>query len=265
MKIKFISIFLLVILFLQIASATETKVTIKTLAYGEVQLTAYKDSSKEVLYHVIKKADKYGDLEVNFDVPNDYYKLLIYVRKNNKFIDEKGYLKNNLEAGKNLYVQILPPGVNPLQNPNKVENKTKKNQTIEKINIPQNNQTNIPEKSSIKSNEKNNKNNFLGLELMQLIYIIIAIILLVTAGFSIYKLKKKKRKEIKIVKLSEKKKQEKENEEDEIKEIEEQIKELQDKVKEIKEKRGKSKKEKEIEKAKKRLLEDEKRLLELRK
>ena len=83
---KFLVIVFLCIFVLQVVSAIDTEIKIKTLPYHEVQVVAIDPSSSSFLIYerYIGYSDRYGDLLFNFSFTQPKFNLRIFLKKDNE-------------------------------------------------------------------------------------------------------------------------------------------------------------------------------------
>jgi hypothetical protein len=275
MRGKLIFSFVFLLFLLQGAFAITTEITMKSLANADIKIIILQEGEQPGLIERIDvKTDKYGDAIISFSTDEATYRLATSI-----YIEERLILEGDTMAGlipgEKVYVEILPEGFLPLQNPAKINNAV--NET-EEVN---NNATGSITGDAInnESSEENSTGNAAlkitlpaRIELNRwAILVVICLIFGVAGVFGLKRKKKgpfKKKPEIKIVKLSEKKeraeKEEKEHKANRIEEAEKKLEALQKEIKELREEKEKSPKQIEMDKIKQRMIEDEKKLIKLR-
>lgn len=250
-------VIVLACLFIPMISAIDTAITIKTIPYHEVQITAFNPSTSsfESWGSLKNYSDQYGDASFTFSSDKYNFNLIVFIKKDNEKVMAPKKFLDNFEAGEPIYLEVAPSGFEFIETPNQVEeeielieNETIQNETIE---------DSEPVTSFAIFGEG-------GLFSINTFYVVTGIILILgIAGFFLFKKMKKgikTPKEIKIKKLSELNQEKKEDIRDNraiIEDAERKIREAQEEIRKIKN-------EDKIKEAKKKLIEDQKELMRLR-
>lgn len=271
-------IFCLVTFFLlmQITSAVDTEIKVKTLPNHEVQLTTSKANivSFSVIENFKKNSDEYGDVMFMSSSDEQTFNIIIYLKKNNEKITVNNFtnpyiLLDNV-AGTPVYLELAPAWFVFIKTPvNKTNvSEESENATIENITSDENEsevfieteeeieqETEVQLAGSVIFGDK-------GFFSKKTIYYVIGIIVLLIGFMAVKTMRKKLTgpKEIKIKKLSEvmEEKKKKFNTDKEI------IENAEKKIKDAQEDIRKIKNQDKIEQAKKKIIEDEKELMKLR-
>lgn len=273
MGIKKGMITLILIFFLmQFVFASTTEITVKSLANSDIQIVTLQEGSQPSLIKRLDvTTDKYGDAIVFFSTDEPTYRLAASVYIDGRLIME-GVAMPGLIPGEKVYLELIPEGFIPLQNPEKIN--------IEENNINSTSELNATENLTGETitEDENDEPRFSGTtglsifnseNYSKIIYGIIGGLIIGFVLFMVLQKKEPKPKEIQVTKLSDLKKaqaEEKEGYSTKIEEAEKKIKEAQEEIEKLKkEKEGlKSNRQKEIEEAKREVIKAEKRLMELR-
>ena len=265
-----ITFFLLV----QIVSAVDTEIKVKTLPDHEVQCTIlYSSSSSSVLESFKNNSDEYGDISFVYSSDKSKFGLILFVKKDGGKIISRKYLENFI-VGTPVYRELAPPGFEFIATPDEInETLNATNQTIENITTDEN-----ESEIFIEETEEETEVQLAGSAIVgdkgfltkKTIYYTIGIIVLLI-GFLVIKTVRKKLsvpKEIKTKKLSDVIKEKKEkletNEENKPATNEEIIADAEEKIKQAQEDIRKIRNEDKIKQAKKKIEEDEEELIRLR-
>ena len=257
--VKKIIFSLLVLIFLvQVISAIDTEITIKTLPDHDVNINFLNPSPGEgninfESFH--ENSGESGNISFVFSSNEVKFDITAFVMKSTEKIVYKRFDDNT--AGESLYLTLFPEGSEIIRNFEAVTNQTlEENSTINETLEENETETEIEITGSAIFGEE-------GIFSKKATYYVIgAIILLGIGAFVFFKLKEKQKtpKEVKIKKLSELQTEKKEklgNKEEIIEDAEKKIKEAQEDIRKIKN-------EDKIKEAKKKLIEDEKQLMRLR-
>lgn len=253
---------LLVLIFLvQLISAIDTEITIKTLPNHNVNINFLNPSPDDGVIsfdNFNENSGESGNLSFVFSSNEPKFDITVFVMKSTEKIVYERF--DNNTAGESLYLILFSQGSEIIKNFEAVTNQTlEENSTINETN-----ETEVVNESE--DGAKITGSAFFGEEGLfsnkTTYYVIGAIILLGIGVFVFFKLKKKQKipKEIKVKKLSELQTEKKEKLQDN-KEI---IEDAEKKIKEAQEDIRKIKNEDKIKEAKKKLIEDEKDLIRLR-
>lgn len=268
---KFLMILILSILILQVVSAIDTEIKIKTPSFTEVHLTIL-DSSTTTFNalsgpHKIT-SDYYGDMIFTYSGDESVFNLMVILKKGGERIYSEKF-ENNYKAGKSIYLEIIPEGYELIETPGALNttNVTLTNETL--INSTEElNETNTTiERESINNSVISGFSIFSGkgfFSLKTFSYIIGFILLLALAFFTFRFMKTRKTPRIKITKLSEMKASQSENK-DSSKEsnINKIIQEAEEKIKIAQEEISGLKKQQRIKELKERMLKDKEALEDL--
>jgi len=279
-------IFLTLIIFflaLQIVSATDTIINVKTIPYHTVQLTTFDPSS--ISFITFERfegiSDKYGDISFTFSSNEVSFKAIAFIKKYGEKVADKKF-SQAFPTGQDTYLEIIPAGYTKVETPIINESANSQKTPIEFVENTTETTSNETIEETIIEEEpveetKITKTGFvlLGeggiLSIKKIAYLSIIIFLLLTMSFfGVRKLKKisenKAPKEIVIKKLSEVEKEKDEEKaktnQERLEEAERKIIEAQEEIKRIKS-QSNAKAEK-IKKAKEKLIEDQKELMRLR-
>jgi len=285
MKKIFLSL-MVFFLVLQIVSATDTNIIVKTIPYHTVQLTTFDPSSTSFLAFERFEgiSDKYGDISFTSSSDENSFNIIAFIKKYGEKVATKKFSKS-FQAGEEVYLEIIPTGYELIPTP--------ANETISETNISKNETGTTPQEApSIENKNKTTEETIIEEKSIETIgktktgfvslgekgilspkiitYIIVTFLILAISLFGIIQIKKisidKTPKEIVVKKLSEIEK-EKNNEkpktsQERLEEAEKKIQEAQEEIKRIK--NQSNMKEERIKKAKEKLIEDQKELMRLR-
>jgi hypothetical protein len=282
------SVFAVLIFVLMISGvfAINTDIYVKTVSNHDVQISVYDTdaSSFSMAESFIRKSDIYGDVKVTFSNPTgiDNFGVIVFVKRYGKTILNEKF--EEYAVGDDVYVEVLPPGVEPLKTPGLVELNESNESVIsnessddiilnESMNVTSENETESNIKPTVITLDLTGWAVFGSTILSNSIYYIIGgvVVFLIIVFFLIKKKKKKKvridkegsiiNKEIRVRKLSDViKEREEENSKvksDALMEAERKLKEAQSEVLRLKS-------DDQIREAERKLREDEETLRRLR-
>ncbi len=249
---------LLVLVFLvQVISAIDTEITVKTLPDHEVQVAVSNPDSSafELFERFIGTSDEYGDVSFIFSSEEPNFNLILFIKKNNRTVISKKY-SDNFIAGELIYIELAPSNFEFIKAPGNESSENLENQTTNETLEENETETRAKITGSAIFGEEgvfSNKTTY---------YISGAIILFVVGAFVFFKSKKKLKipNEIKVKKLSELQDEKKEKFQDKeqiIEDAERKIKEAQEDIRKIRN-------EDKIKEARNKLAEDERELTRLR-
>lgn len=243
--VKKIFIGLMVFLFaLQLACATITEITVKTLPYHEVQLTpcAHASPSFTALGSFREKSDQYGDVVYSFDTGQQLFDLIVYVKDEYGETVIKDKLSEGFIVGEPLYLEFTVGNFKLLETPGAVvqeENETEV--VLNETEFEGNNTEVIDETEDVEEDSKNEKvegESFItgfvtqveNIFTNKIVYYSLGMLVLI-GGLVLLVLKRKSGpKEIKIRKLSEmqsSKEQRLEQAREKLKQAQREIRELE--------------------------------------
>ena len=111
---KLILVFVLTFFFLNIISATNTEIKIKTLPNHEVKLTTSKANTVDfqVIESFKETSDEYGHITFLTNCDDSEFNLVIFLKKDNQKITAKNFTNplrlNNQVTGKPIYIEMAP-------------------------------------------------------------------------------------------------------------------------------------------------------------
>ena len=277
--------FSLVVFFLliQLISATDTPIKIKTMPFHEVQLTIFDPevtSSLSIFERFIGFSDMYGDAVFLFSSDEPSFGAAVFIKKDNVKIISKEF-SGPYTSGEPLYLELAPSNFELIETPtdktiNQSENQTLVNETAINTNNSINNSINnsaeiVALENTSVAGEGNNQ-TIIGLAISgsegifspPKVYFLMGIAGIIILYFLInfFKIRGlKEPKEIKVTRLSELQERRKYNSQktdrERIEEAEKKIIDAQEEIKMIKHAER-------INDVKKRLIHDEKELIRLR-
>lgn len=146
--------------------AESTEIKVKTVPYYEVQVTAFEADSEafETLERFKGEADKYGEITFDFDSEEDFFRLITFIKWNGETVlSEK--LEDEFEAGEPVYLEMLPPGFEPVEKP---APKNETNQTVtEEIAVEENLAEEVLEENSESTTENAENAEITGLSVAE--------------------------------------------------------------------------------------------------
>lgn len=248
-----ISLFVLSLFLIPLISAIDTKITIKTVPYAEVQITAYNPTTVDFQSYGIKKtaSNRYGDAKLTLSLDKPEFGLIVFIKKDGEKLMDGKKFSEGFTAGEEIYLEVAPEGFEFIPTP-----EPEKTETPQETQNQTNNETQeiIPtEQEEIKQDKQLTGFSISSLKqnLSSYTYYIIGGVLLIILLVVLIKNKDKFKK-------SPKEPKEKSNEET-IKDAEEKIRQAQEEIRRLRDN-----KQDKIAQAKKKLLEDEKELMRLR-
>ena len=273
---KLIFVLVTFLFLMQIVSAVDTEIKVKTLPNHEVQLTILESSASSLALESFKNnSDEYGDVSFIYSSDKSKFGLILFIKKDGTKIISKKYLESFV-VGTPVYLELAPAWFEfietPTANVSEFDNQTIENSTVE----GNESEVLIESESQEVSEEAGSQitgapifgdNGFLTKKTISYTVGIIALLI----GFFVIKTMRKKLKvpkEVKVKKLNKAIKQKKEkpktNEEKRFNTNEEIIIDAEEKIKEAQEDIRKIKNEDKIKEAKKKIIEDQERLIRLR-
>ena len=257
-----IAIFLLI----QVVSAYQTQIQIKTIPDREVQVIASKPSSSsfEAIGNPMKGiSDQYGDVTIIFDSDAAVFNLIVNVKKNGEKVMPPRKFEDGFSAGDKIYLEVVPEGFEIIETP--VNETIEENQTVVE---------NVTGNLAIEETDSNNTSKgvtgsviftadgSLSPWLKYTLYILGILIILLTIAFVVLRILKNRRepKEIRVRKLSEINNERQERIDDNkavIEDAERKIREAQEELRALKNQDR-------IKDVKRKIEEDERELLRLR-
>jgi hypothetical protein len=275
---------ILIVIGLQMLSAIDTEIKIKTVPKYEVQVSVmdYSGVGSQVLKAFKGNADKYGDISFVFSSTKPQFGLIIYIKLDGETVAQKKEL--DYMAGEPIYIELAPKWFDFIETPT---NNSEENTTIVASNESSVNNTVLAKVNDTETTHTGftifGGNGLISNKVIYY-YIIIGVLLLVTgllSGKVIRKKiknkkefggKEKKQSEIVVKKLSEmqkdkenkeeKKEQTKKSDAERLMEAEKKIVEAQEEIKKIKE--SDKMKQERIKEAKNKLIKDQEELMKLR-
>ena len=269
--------FSLVVFFLlmQVVSATDTPIKIKTMPFHEVQLTIFDPevtSSLSIFERFIGFSDMYGDAVFLFSSDEPSFGAAVFIKKDNLKIISKEF-SGPYTSGEPLYLELAPSNFELIETPtdktvNQSENQTLVNETA----INTNNSAEIVTLENTSVAGESNNQTMIGLAISgsegifspPKVYFFMGIAGIIILYFLInfFKIRGlKEPKEIKVTRLSELQERRKydsqKTDRERIEEAEKKIIDAQEEIKMIKHAER-------INDVKKRLIHDEKELIRLR-
>ena len=269
--------FSLVVFFLlmQVVSATDTPIKIKTMPFHEVQLTIFDPeviSSLSIFERFIGFSDMYGDAVFLFSSDESSFGAAVFIKKDNVKIISKEF-SGPYTSGEPLYLELAPSNFELIETPtdktvNQSENQTLVNETA----INTNNSAEIVTLENTNVAGESNNLTMIGLAISgsegifspPKVYFLMGIAGIIILYFLInfFKIRRlKEPKEIKVTRLSELQERRKydsqKTDRERIEEAEKKIIEAQEEIKMIKHAER-------INDVKKRIIHDEKELIRLR-
>lgn len=271
---------IVIVLLLQVISAIDTEIKIKTIQNHEVQVTILKSAEDSFVLHSFKNnSDEYGDISFIYSSDVSKFGLIVFIKKDgNKVISRK--FTENYNIGEPIYIKLAPDWFEFIETPNKTIEVNETNETLEEL--EENETLEILNASATNGDliEEKQDSKLFGytifeggkFSLKKGVYYGFGIIILLIGFMALLIIRTKLKasgKEIRIKKLSElnaERQEQIKNDEGRIQEAEQKIKEAQEEIKKIKESResAKIKNKEKIEQVKKKLIEDEKELIKLR-
>ena len=272
--------FSLVVFFLlmQVVSATDTPIKIKTMPFHEVQLTIFDPevtSSLSIFERFIGFSDMYGDAVFLFSSDESSFGAAVFIKKDNVKIISKEF-SGPYTSGEPLYLELAPSNFELIETPtdktvNQSENQTLVNETAINTNNTNNSAEIVAIENTSIAGESNNQ-TMIGLAISgsegifspPKVYFLMGIAGIIILYFLINFFKTrglKEHKEIKVTRLSELQERRKydsqKTDRERIEEAEKKIIEAQEEIKMIKHAER-------VNDVKKRLIHDEKELIRLR-
>ncbi len=255
------------ILILNLASALDTEIKLKTPEFTEVNLAVTSPSSIDV-YNIYKKtSDAYGDVTFTYSGDELAFDLNVLLKKGGQIIYEEKF-DGDYKAGKSIYLEVIPEGYELLETPSLIpgmtNNSTNLNATqeVEESNESESNETQVPlvKDENIAPSEKPGVSGLFTSEggifsSKTIIYIIGLILVMGILFFTTRLASMKKPSTIKVTKLSEMRPSNEDNEagisstiksaEDNIRQAQEELNSLKkgQKLKELKERIAKDQEE----------------------
>jgi len=244
------------IVFLQVVSAIDTNVQIKTVPYMNVNVLVV-SSTFDVYERFNADADKYGDMSFVFSSDKTRFGLIIFVKDESDTLD-KGRTKElrNQIAGMDIYIEVVPEGFKIIETPKEEGNIS--NVSLENLTESSENISSNDTNALVTITEKSDEKSFLsGLTIFGenskskeiIFYSAGGVLLALIIFFITRKFRKRGKRGIKIKKLSELREEQKEDTpgnyygilEETQKKLEETQRELsriknKDKIKEVEEK-----------------------------
>ena len=274
---KLIFVLVTFLFLMQIISAVDTEIKVKTLPNHEVQIVVLESESitSPVLGRFKNNSDEYGDVSFTYFSSTNFNSIMIFIKKDNEKIISKKFTENYV-LGTPVYFELAPAWFEfietPTANVSEFDNQTIENSTVE----GNESEVLIESESQEVSEEAGSQitgapifgdNGFLTKKTISYTVGIIALLI----GFFVIKTMRKKLKvpkEVKVKKLNkainQKKEKPKTNEEKRFNTNEEIIIDAEEKIKEAQEDIRKIKNEDKIKEAKKKIIEDQERLIRLR-
>ena len=260
---KLVLVLAVCFLLLQVVSATETEIKVKTLPFHEVQVAImdFSGGGSSTLYRFINNSNEYGDINFTYSSNELDFHLIVFIKKNNERVIHKQF-KEIYIAGDPIYIELAPAGFEFIETPvpvNETLNATIDNSTIES------NETET--EIIVDANVTENKFAIAGFVVFgeegllskKVIYYFFGIIVfLIIVFFALKVLKKKLRNSKNSGDKGDVGVGKGRSKEETIEDAERKIKEAREEIEEIKN-------ENKIRDAKKKIIEDEKELIRLRK
>jgi len=185
--VKKLILYLVMLFFLiQIVSAIETEIKIKTMPNHEVQLTTSKanTASFSVIESFKNDSDEYGDVTFTSSTNEPKFNIIVFIKKDNvKIMGPEKFLDNPI--GEPLYFEIAPDWFELIETPVN-ETNVSENLTIE--NISNDTEDEAENKSKITGSTILGEERFLS---KQRIYYIVGGIFILITGFIILMIVKK--------------------------------------------------------------------------
>lgn len=143
MKKEFMFGIIILIFLVNIISAVDTEIKIKTLPNHEVQLTTHKTNTADfVIINQFKdNSNEYGDITFIANCDDETFNLIIYLKKDNEKVLANNftnpYKESNLFAGEPIYIELAPSWFEFIETPNNEtiigETNSSENQTIQNL------------------------------------------------------------------------------------------------------------------------------------
>jgi len=265
--------FLFVLLLVMPLVVANTEVKIKTVSNAEVQMGAYitdrEFNSDSLIGSHTGNTDVYGDIKYDFEITEDEFNLMVFVKREGEDTIMKKFLDN--PSGEIVYLEVAPKNFELVETPGFEEGIAIVEEIEEIVNDTINETESVEEENSISVETGFSVFGEEGV-LSKRNFIIFGgfLLLIVIVGFIVANIKHKRNaspKEIKIKKLSELQKEKEENLDDKKDDIEDYKKIVEDaerKITEAQEDIKKIKNEGKIKEMKKKIIEDEAELIKLR-
>ena len=122
------------LLLMQIVSAVDTEIKIKTLPDHEVQLTTFKSNTADfiIIESFKEDSDEYGDITFATSTNDPQFNIVVYIKKDNvKIMGPEKFLDN--PSGEPIYLEIAPNWFTFIDTPTNETNTTE--ETIENLTL----------------------------------------------------------------------------------------------------------------------------------
>jgi len=132
---KILLFFVISLLAVQMTSAIDTNIQVKTMPLHEVQVTVI-DTSSNILERFLEISDVYGDVNFVYSSNRDSFNLITCVKRYEEKILPVTKLMNNYPTGEDIYLELITSGFEIIETPVPVnesevleENTTLENET----------------------------------------------------------------------------------------------------------------------------------------
>ncbi len=116
-KKLFIGVFALLFA-MQFVVAIDTEITVKTMPFGEVQLTTFvpDNSAFTKIQGLIGNANNYGDINLTHTSDAKEFSIIVYIKKNGESVVSKRF-DEIFTAGEPIYLEVFKTGFTPVYAP----------------------------------------------------------------------------------------------------------------------------------------------------